>query len=321
MEISKTFNGDELMSTLVILAAGLGSRFGGNKQLAEFSSANLTLMECNICHAIDAGFTKVIFIIRPELRDLFTEQVLPKLDNKIAVVFVEQNLNDLPSSITLPEGRTKPLGTAHAIWCCRNNIDGNFTVINADDYYGKSAFKLLLKNNQEFPEYHLMVAFQLEKTLSEFGGVNRGFCQFDRNNLLLSIDECHDIKRVMRDNKQKVTGRLEHHNKRMELDPLSLTSMNCWSFTLDIFPALAAYIIDTINDYNKDKDNDINKVNSFECYLPNVVMQQIAQDKKAVKLLTSNDSWFGLTFPDDIARVEKSISTLHQQNTFVTLVS
>jgi choline kinase len=311
------------MTTLVILAAGLGSRFGGNKQLAEFSSANLTLMECNICHAIDAGFKRVVFIIRPELRTLFTEQVLPKLTDKITVAFVEQNLNDLPTGIFLPEGRTKPLGTAHAIWCCRNNIDGNFTVINADDYYGKSAFKLLLKNNQDFPEHHLMVAFQLEKTLSEFGGVNRGFCQFDSNNLLLSIDECHDIKRAISDDKQKITGRLDNHNhnERIELDPLSLTSMNCWSFTLDIFPALEANIIDTINSYAKDNHSDINKVNAFECYLPNVVMQQITTETKEVKLLTSNDSWFGLTFPDDIERVEKSIANLHQQNAFATLVS
>ena len=307
------------MGVLVILAAGLGSRFGGNKQLAEFSSANLTLMECNICHAIDAGFTKVIFIIRPELRALFTEQVLPKLINKIVVVFVEQNLNDLPSNISLPEDRTKPLGTAHAIWCCRNNIDGNFSVINADDYYGKNAFKILLKNNQNFPEHYLMVAFQLEKTLSEFGGVNRGFWQFDRNNLLLSIGECLDIKRVIGDDRQVITGRLDHHNERIELDPLSLTSMNCWSFTLNIFSALDAYIIDTINNYAK--NSDINKVNSFECYLPSVVMHQIAQEQKEVKLLTSNDSWFGLTFPEDVELVEKNISILHQQNAFATLVS
>jgi len=308
------------MSTLVILAAGLGSRFGGNKQLAQFSSAKLTLMECNICHAIDAGFTRVIFIIRPELRTLFAEQVLPKLVNKIDVVFVEQDLNNLPLKLSLPEGRTKPLGTAHAIWCCRNNIDGNFSVINADDYYGNSAFKLLLKNNQDFPEYHLMVAFQLEKTLSEFGGVNRGFCQFDNHNLLQNIDECHDIKWVISDNnQQKITGRLDHKNERCELDPLSLTSMNCWSFTPDIFPALETYIIATINNYYK--DNDTSKVNTFECFLPNVVVRQIAQQKKEVKLLTSSDSWFGLTFSDDIERVEKSISDLHQQQAFTTLVS
>jgi hypothetical protein len=168
-----------------------------------------------------------------------------------------------------------------------------------------------------------MVAFQLEKTLSEFGGVNRGFCQFDSNNLLLSIDECHDIRRVMGDDKQNITGRLENHNERIELDPLSLTSMNCWSFTVDIFTSLEANIIDTINSYakDKDKDSDINKVNTFECYLPNVVMQQITIDKKEIKLLTSNDSWFGLTFPDDIERVEKSVSNLHQQNSFATLTN
>jgi len=311
------------MSNLVILAAGLGSRFGGNKQLAEFSSANLTLMECNICHAIDAGFTKVIFIIRPELRILFTEQILPKLANKIEVIFVEQNINDLPKAVSLPQGRTKPLGTAHAIWCCRNDIDDNFAVINADDYYGVSAFKLLLKNSIDFPEHHLMVAFQLVKTLSEFGGVNRGFCQFDSNNLLLSIDECHDIKRVAsNEHQQKITGRLDHQNEPCELEPLSLTSMNCWNFTADIFPALAAYISETITNYNKSEiEGASENVNGFECYLPTVVMQQIKQDNKRVKLLTSTDTWFGLTFPEDIELVEKNISSLHQQKSFATLVS
>ena len=305
--------------TLLVMAAGMGSRYGGLKQLDEVGPSGETIIDYSVYDAIAAGFTKVVFIIRRDFEQEFKSKITDKFSDKIQVELAFQDIEDLPSGFSYPEGREKPWGTGHAILSAAKLIDGPFNAINADDYYGKSAFKLLLKNNQDFPEYHLMVAFQLEKTLSEFGGVNRGFCQFDRNNLLLSIDECHDIKRVMRDNKQKVTGRLEHHNKRMELDPLSLTSMNCWSFTLDIFPALAAYIIDTINDHNK--ECDINKVNSFECYLPNVVMQQIAQDQKAVKLLTSNDSWFGLTFPDDIARVEKSITTLHQQNAFATLIN
>jgi UTP-glucose-1-phosphate uridylyltransferase len=307
------------MSTLVILAAGLGSRFGGNKQLAEFSAANLTLMECNICHAIDAGFTQVIFIIRPELRILFSEQVLPKLVGKIEVVFVEQSLNDLPDNILLPENRTKPLGTAHAIWCCRNNIDGNFAVINADDYYGKSAFELLLKNTKDFPEHHLLIAFQLDKTLSEFGGVNRGFCQFDENSLLTHIDECHDIKQVFNDEMSlTITGKFNHLNKVSVLEAKSLTSMNCWGFTTDIFSALASNIIDTIADYNKTSIDE--NLNRFECYLPSVVMLQIADNYKKVKLLTSTDNWFGLTFPEDSELVEKNITNLYQQGMFATLV-
>ena len=306
------------MNTLVILAAGLGSRFGGNKQLAEFSSANLTLMECNICHAIDAGFTQVVFIIRPELRALFSQQITPKLTNKIAVVFVEQNLTELPKGINLPESRTKPLGTAHAIWCCRNVVKGNFAVINADDYYGKNAFELLLRNSTDFPEYHLMVAFQLEKTLSEFGGVNRGFCQFDEDNLLTHIDECHGIKRVIDNNLQpKITGQFEHNSEVSELDAQSLTSMNCWSFTSDIFPALEENIVNVISDYNN--SNLPENINRFESYLPNVVMQQIAKSNKKVKLLTSTETWFGLTFPEDTELVESNISSLHQQGNFKTL--
>jgi len=306
------------MATLVILAAGLGSRFGGNKQLAEFSSANLTLMECNICHAIDAGFTKVIFIIRPELSILFTEQILPKLVDKTTVVLVEQNLNDLPDNICIPEKRIKPLGTAHAIWCCRHTINGNFAVINADDYYGKSAFKLLLRKNDDLLGHYLIVAFQLDKTLSEFGGVNRGFCQCDENNLLTSIDECHDIKRVMNNRKQlEITGQLEHDDEIKPLVPNSLTSMNCWSFTTDIFSALEANITHTITDFYKKGMSE--NVNRFECYLPNVVMEQITKDNKKVTLLTSTEKWFGLTFPEDTKIVEKNIANLHQQGMFTTL--
>jgi choline kinase len=277
-------------------------------------------MECNICHAIDAGFSKVVFIIRPDLHTLFTQQILPKLANKIEVVFVEQHLTDLPTGISLPKHRTKPLGTAHAIWCCRHSIDSNFSVINADDYYGKSAFTLLLKGSTDFPEHHLMVAFELEKTLSEFGGVNRGFCQFDDKNLLTHINECHDIKRVKHNEKQqKITGQFAHSNERIELKPNSLTSMNCWNFTRDIFSALAASIIDTIANYKI--ENIPENVNRFECYLPNVVMQQIAESNKKVQLLISTDTWFGLTFPEDIERVEKNITSLYQQGLFTTLLS
>ncbi|MEH6384507.1 MAG: sugar phosphate nucleotidyltransferase [Colwellia sp.] len=307
------------MTTLVILAAGLGSRFGGNKQLAGFSAANLTLMECNICHAVDAGFTKVIFIIRADLRALFSQQVLPRLVGKIEIEFIEQNLSDLPAGISLPENREKPLGTAHAIWCCRKSINSNFAVINADDYYGKNAFKLLLTKNTDFPEPYLMVAFQLDKTLSEFGGVNRGFCQFDSHNLLLSIDECHDIKRVVSDDEQKITGQFNHLSTRSELQPNSLTSMNCWRFTTDIFSAIEVYISKAVTDNNKESTTA--NVNRFECYLPAVVMQQIAQENKKVKLLTSTDNWFGLTFPEDTALVEKNIANLHQEKAFATLVS
>ena len=289
------------MTTLVILAAGLGSRFGGNKQLAEFGPQQLTLMEYNLINAANAGFQRVIFVIRPELEQLLRQQVISRLPEGIAYDFAVQSFDDLPLGCTLPEQRKKPLGTAHALWCCRLLIKDSFAVINADDFYGKQAFALLLKQSTETAKDSLMVAYQLQNTLSDFGGVNRGLCKLNEHNFLTSIEECEQIKA----NDQGISGVLSSNKSPIKLSPEGLISMNCWFFNPDIFVALEQAITELLTSI-KNRRLDVNQ----ECYLPSVVMQQIEQKNTKVKVLSTDDSWFGLTYPQDSKQVDEKITAL-----------
>ena len=171
----------------------MGSRFGGDKQLATFGANKCTLMEYNLIHAANAGFDHVIFVIRPELEETFNQQVLPRLPEQLTYDLVHQIFDCLPDNHTISEERIKPLGTAHALWCCRNLLNESFAVINADDYYGKHAFQLFLQHSKIAINHHLMVAYQLENTISEFGGVNRGLCQISPENTLVKIEECETL--------------------------------------------------------------------------------------------------------------------------------
>jgi NDP-sugar pyrophosphorylase family protein len=289
------------VTSLVILAAGLGSRFGGNKQLTEFGPKQLTLMEYNLINAVIAGFTRVIFVIRPELEAILKQQVITRLPNNIDYAFAYQSFDDLPKNCSVPTQRSKPLGTAHALWCCRHLVKQSFAVINADDFYGKKAFSILLQQAKKTPTDYLMVAYQLQNTLSDFGGVNRGLCQFDQQNYLTAIEECEQIKA----NGQGISGTLSSKQINIELMAKSLISMNCWFFTTDIFSALEQAISDMLSSV---KDETANLKN--ECYLLTAVMQQIQQKNKKVKILSTDDSWFGVTYPQDSAQVGEKITAL-----------
>jgi len=290
------------MTSLVILAAGLGSRFGGNKQLAEFGQQQLTLMEYNLINAVNAGFTQVVFVIRPELEPLLQQQVIPRLPKGLAHAFAYQTFDDLPHGCRASPQRSKPLGTAHALWCCRNIIKGSFAVINADDFYGKQAFSLLLQQAKKTAKDYLMVAYQLKNTLSDFGGVNRGLCKINEQQHLLTIEECEQIKA----GKQGINGVVANNQQVVELAAESLISMNCWFFTSDIFNALEQAIASLLK-RSKEEFTNINA----ECYLPAVVMQQIQQQNKTVVVLSTDDSWFGLTYPQDTALVDEKVTALY----------
>jgi len=202
---------------------------------------------------------------------------------------------------TLSEQRKKPLGTAHALWCCRELITDSFAVINADDFYGKQAFALLLNQTSETPNDYLMVAYQLQNTLSDFGGVNRGLCKLNELNYLTAIEECEQIKA----NKQGISGVLSSNNSNIKLSPECLISMNCWFFNPDIFVALELALTELLTSI-KNHRMDVNQ----ECYLPSVVMQQIEQKNRKVKVLSTGDSWFGLTYPQDSKQVNEKVTAL-----------
>jgi len=288
------------MKTLVILAAGLGSRFGGDKQLAEFGPQSKTLLEYNIHHGVNAGFERCLFVIRPELQALFNVQIVPRLPKSLIIDFVEQTLHELPENCSVEGERVKPLGTAHALWCCRKKLNGNFAVINADDYYGADCFKQLSSHNEQAANNYLMVAYQLEQTLSKFGGVNRGICKLSKNNSLLSIEEGENIIQQA----QGITATISQH--KTTLMPDCLVSMNSWYFTPDIFPALEHAIQALLQNTTVEKKSK----QTTECYLPDVVMSQIEKGEKHVKVLTTSAKWFGLTFPQDTCLVEEKITAL-----------
>ncbi|RHW76587.1 NTP transferase domain-containing protein [Colwellia sp. RSH04] len=287
------------MKTLVILAAGLGSRFGGDKQLTEFGPQSKTLMEYNIIHAVEAGFERCLFVIRPALQSFFDKQIVPRLPKSLTVDFVHQTTHDLPLNCSIAETRQKPLGTAHALWCCRKKLTGNFAVINADDYYGADCFNQLILHYQHTTNNYLMVAYQLEQTLSQFGGVNRGICKLSDHNTLLSIEEGKNII----EHNHKITAIFSDHTR--ELTDNNLVSMNCWLFTSDIFSAIEQVLCSLLSNDAVDKLNQ-----SAECYLPDVVMSQINTVQKQVKVVTTSAKWFGLTFREDTDLVEEKITAL-----------
>ncbi len=289
------------MTSIVILAAGLGSRFGGDKQLAEFGLQQLTLMEYNLLNAVNAGFERVVFVIRPELETQLNQQVIPRLPKGLAYAFAYQTFDDLPSGCSISSKRIKPLGTAHALWCCRNIINGSFAVINADDFYGKQAFKLLLQQARKTPEDYLMVAYQLQNTLSDFGGVNRGLCQICAQQHLSTIEECEKIEA----NEQGIQGVVSTTQEKVKLAADSLISMNCWLFTTDIFNTLEQAISCLLNPLNE----SLSSINA-ECYLPTVVMQAMQKKGKSVTVLSTDDAWFGLTYPQDSKQVDEKVTAL-----------
>jgi UTP-glucose-1-phosphate uridylyltransferase len=315
------------LNTLVILAGGNGSRFGGAKQFARFGVLNKTLMEYNLCHALAAGFDHVVFITQAGQQAQLTSEIIAHLPRHINIEIVIQALDKLPTNCQLSKTRTKPLGTAHALWCARHAITGDFVVINADDYYGKQAFELLRQQHSQSRHY-AMVAYLIQNTLSEYGGVNRGLCQYDTEMKLQQVSEVENIKQEVppgftdstQTSSQAITGKSSESKQQVTIKNNTLVSMNCWAFTSDIFPVLELFIINTLRSTPSD---------SVECYLPNAVMTQLSSNRQPLKsnniqsnqqitvqILTSHDDWFGVTYAKDSADVEQKINALSRSGAF-----
>lgn len=293
--------------TLVIMAAGMGSRYGGLKQIDGLGPQGETLMEYAIYDALKAGFGKIVFIIRKNMQSVFDGVFNKKLLSHIPYELVFQELYDLPGNFKAPDNRAKPWGTAHAVWVCRNVVNTPFTVINADDFYGREAYQNVADyfNHNNNPLAYAMNAYQLDKTLSDFGGVTRGICQVDSDNQLTKVDE---HLRLTRNAKGVVESMLS--DKTIEIDPKSPVSMNIWAFYPTVFELLEQYLIEFL-------EKNLHEPKA-EAYTPAFVDAMILQQKASVKVLTSSAKWFGVTYSEDKARVQSVLQKLIDQGTYPT---
>ena len=284
--------------TLLIMAAGMGSRYGGLKQLDPVGPSGETIIDYSVYDAIRSGFNKIVFIIRKDFEKEFRSQITDKYQDRIKVEFAFQDLNDLPQGFTCPEGRIKPWGTGHAILTASELIQEPFVAINGDDFYGYESFKIVADYYQGEGATFSMVAFQLDKTLSEFGGVTRGLCTV-RTGVLDTVVETGDLMRT----EDGISS-----DRDIELDGSEPVSMNVWGFTPDLFEHLKAMFIDFL-----DKEGGEMK---SEYLIPTVVNNLIRSGQKQVHVLRTSSKWFGVTYKEDKPFVSQQIQELIDDDTY-----
>ncbi len=277
-------------ATLVVMAAGMGSRFGGLKQIEPIGPNGEALLDFSVYDAKAAGFNKVVFIIKHAIEDDFKAFVGKRIEKMIDVEYVFQETDMLPAPFICPPEREKPWGTAHAVYCCKDVVREPFAVINADDYYGKSAFKHIYNYLKSGTDDYCMVGFRLENTLTENGSVSRGVCEIV-DGKLVSVTERTKI----------VDCRYtENDVDWIELPRDTVVSMNMWGFTPDLF----GYIEDGLKSFLSE---NINKPKA-EYYLPSVVSSLMDSGKKQVEVMVAEDKWYGVTYKDDKQLVVDAIA-------------
>ena len=280
------------------MAAGMGSRYGGLKQLDPVGPSGETIIDYSVYDAIRSGFNKIVFIIRKDFEKEFRSQITDKYQGRIKVEFAFQDLNDLPQGFTCPDGRIKPWGTGHAILTASELIQEPFVAINGDDFYGYESFKIIADYYRGEGATFSMVAFQLDKTLSEYGGVTRGLCTV-RMDLLDTVVETGDLMR---------TENGISSDREIELDGSEPVSMNVWGFTPDLFKHLKSMFIDFL-----DKEGGEMK---SEYLIPTVVNNLIRSGQKQVHVLRTSSKWFGVTYKEDKPFVSQQIQELIDDDTY-----
>jgi NDP-sugar pyrophosphorylase family protein len=276
--------------TLLVLAAGMGSRYGGLKQIDPVGPSGETVLDYGVFDAIRAGFSRVVFVIRRDFAENFQANIGAKYAGRVAVDYVFQSVNALPSGFSPPRGREKPWGTGHAVWCAREAIRENFAVINADDFYGGDCFVRLAgflrsARSSEFA----MAGFRLASTLSEHGTVARGICAGAADGTLHSV-----VERVGIAAADVGAGKIFSGNE--------IVSMNCWGFTPALFPALDRQLREFIGDQSN--------FAKAEFFLPAAVSAMIARGEAKVQVLPTDGVWFGITYREDKPRVEAALAAL-----------
>lgn len=290
--------------TLLILAAGIGSRYGGIKQLDQFGPDGETIIDYSLYDAINSGFGKIVFIIREEIKEDVVKLFSPKLEGKVDFDFAIQSVESyVPEELGKVE-RAKPWGTGHAMLCAKDYTNTPFAIINADDYYGKEAFETMAQflSNDSNDTQHALVGYELAKTLSENGTVSRGICVSGEGDLLLSVTE---RTKIYPENDQIV---FEENDIREPLSPDTPVSMNFWGFKPSVFP-----IVESLFKVYA-KENVLNPKAEF--YIPTVVTHIIKEDLGTCKMFRSSSDWFGVTYPEDKPAVQEAFRKLHDAGVY-----
>jgi len=282
--------------TLLVLAAGMGSRYGGLKQMDPVGPSGETIIDYSIYDALRAGFGRLVFVIRKDIEEQFKEFVGTRFEKHIAVEYVFQELDKLPPGFSVPPGRAKPWGTAHAVLMAADAVREPFAAINADDFYGPQSYRLLAQHLQSGSADQAMVGFTLRNTLSDFGSVARGICQLDNRDYLRTVVELTKIERDGAGAKNTdAAGQIT------KLTGDEVVSMNFWGFTPTVFVQLKARFAEFLK-------NNRSHLKS-EYYIPSAVNESVIGGQWRVKVLRTNDSWFGVTYREDRPRAIESIRT------------
>ena len=292
---------------LVIMAAGMGSRFGGLKQIAPVDDQGHIIIDFSLLDAYRAGFRDLVFIIKPELEESFREAIVNRMEKYFNITFVHQTIDKLPAGYSVPEGRVKPWGTGHAILCCKDVLDGPFAVINADDFYGPTAFSAIydyLANNEDESRY-AMIGYRVRNTVTENGSVARGVCEVE-NGLLTGVTERTKIFKNGAD--AKFT---EDDGKTFtDLPGDTIVSMNLWGFTAKMIRELderfAAFLDNAI----------VTNPLKGEYFLPSVVNDQLVAGTATVRVLPCEETWYGVTYREDLDSVKAAIDGMKKKGIY-----
>ncbi len=291
--------------TLLILAAGIGSRYGGFKQLDNVGPSGETIMDYSIYDALKADFGKIVFVIRQDIEKEFNEVILPEFSDKVEVDYVFQETDMVPSGIQVTYERDKPWGTGHAVLVAVDKINEPFAAINADDFYGRNSFRILadyLVSSESKTDF-CMVGYQLDKTLSEYGHVSRGVCKTGHNNFLNVVTERTSIEKL----NDKIVF-TEKNGQQVELTGKEIVSMNLWGFKPSIFDYLENYFRKFIQ---KNPDNP-----KAEFLIPIMITELIQNKQARIKVLESGDKWFGVTYREDKPAVVRRLKELVGQGLY-----
>lgn len=292
--------------TLVIMAAGMGSRFGGLKQMTPVDEEGHFIIDFSLYDAYQAGFRRVAFIIKREIEQTFRETIGARMEKWFHVDYVYQELDRLPEGFAVPEGRKKPWGTAHAVACCRGVVEGPFAVINSDDFYGRGAYEEIYRflTENETPHHYAMLGYQLRNTVTEFGSVARGVCHV-QDGMLLDITERTKIFKRGQD-----AAYTEDSETFVPLSGDTQVSMNFWGFTPEIldeiWDAFPAFLAENL------------PVNPEKCefYLPTFVGRRLAEGKVSVRVLPCMETWHGVTYKEDLDSVKSAIGQLKREGKY-----